>query len=183
MLIIVKLRTNFVGKIYIVIAAENGDVSITSTGVNIPEVVPQEDLQTSRVEMLFRLDGIAQEANETFTLGFNFDLGVLGSSPTLRDTLSGTVVDATGNDRVFNYPLIHVHLHCVAVAFQLSEPEYRESEGLDAMMPVIIAKASDVFLANPVTFMVIPLTVDEALAQGVIESFEAEDPFSPNRAG
>ena len=50
-------------------------------------------------------------------------------------------------------------------------------------MPVVIAKVSDVFIANPVTFMVIPLTVEQALAQGVIESFEAEDSFSPNRAG
>ena len=51
------------------------------------------------------------------------------------------------------------------------------------MMPVIIEKASDIFIANPVTFMVIPLTVGEALAQGVIASFETEHPFSPNRAG
>ena len=48
------------------------------------------------------------------------------------------------------------------------------SEGQDAMMPVVIAKASDVFTATDVTFMVIPLTVDEALAQGVIENFDLE---------
>ena len=73
--------------------------------------------------------------------------------------------------------------HSIGVSFQLSETDYREPEGLNAMMPVIISKASEVFIANPVTFMVIPLTVDQALAQGMIESFEAEDPFSPNRAG
>ena len=134
--------------------------------------------------MLFRLDGIAQEANETFTLGFTFEPGALGNNPTLRDTLSGTVIDANGKDCIVELQIIiFVYFQCIAVTFQLSEADYREPEGPNAMMPVIISKASDVFIANPVTFMVIPLTVGQALAQGVIESFEAEDPFSPNRAG
>ena len=76
-----------------------------------------------------------------------------------------------------------LHFQCIAVFFQLSEADYREPEGPNAMMPVIISKASDVFLANPVTFMVIPLTVDQALAQGVIPNFEPLNQFSPNRAG
>ena len=82
--------------LYSFIAAEN-DVFISSTTINIPVVVPQENLLISDVEMVFRLDGIAQEANETFTLGFVLDPGTLGQNPTLRDTLSGTVVDANGN--------------------------------------------------------------------------------------
>ncbi len=71
----------------------------------------------------------------------------------------------------------------IGVTFQLSEPDYREPEGENAVMPVIISKASDVFIANPVEFMVFPITVDMALVQGVIPFFETLNPFSPNRAG
>ena len=71
----------------------------------------------------------------------------------------------------------------VDVTFQLSEADYREMEGPDAMMPVIIAKASDVFIATDVTFMIIPLTVQQALDRGVIDDFPMEDIFNPNRAG
>ena len=71
----------------------------------------------------------------------------------------------------------------VGVTFQLSEADYREPEGENAMMPVIISKASDVFIANPVEFMVFPITVDMALAQRVIPTFEQLNIFSPNRAG
>ena len=56
---------------------------------------PQDDLQIASTSILFRLDSIAQEENETFTLTFNFRAGELGNNPTLRDTLSGIVVDAT----------------------------------------------------------------------------------------
>ncbi len=56
-------------------------------------------------------------------------------------------------------------------------------EGPDAMMPLVIIKSAECVLANPVTFMVIPLTADEAMAQDVITSFEITNPFSPNRAG
>ena len=51
-------------------------------------------------------------------------------------------------------------------------------------MPVIIVKTTDVILANPVTFMVIPLTIDEAMNRSVITTFDPPDnPNSPNRAG
>ena len=51
------------------------------------------------------------------------------------------------------------------------------------MMMIAIAKSFDVFIANPVTLMVIPLTVDDALNRGVIRTFEPLNTFSPNRAG
>ena len=51
------------------------------------------------------------------------------------------------------------------------------------MMPVTITGAKDVFIANPVTLSVVPLTVDQALVQGVISEFEPFNPISPNRAG
>ncbi len=56
-------------------------------------------------------------------------------------------------------------------------------EGENAMMPVVITKTSDVFLANPVTFTIIPFTIDEAMDQGVISTFEPLNSLSPSRAG
>ena len=53
-------------------------------------------------------------------------------------------------------------------------------------MQVLITKESGIELANPVYFRITPLTVEDALARGVISSeFEQENPdnrFSPNRA-
>ncbi len=71
----------------------------------------------------------------------------------------------------------------IGVTFQLSEADYREPEGENAVMPAIISKPSDVFIANPVEFVVFPITVDQALTQDVILTFEPLNPFSPNRAG
>ena len=53
-------------------------------------------------------------------------------------------------------------------------------------MPVVIAKDSQVFLANPVTFLVIPWTVQQAIDEGLIPNLinvPEGTPFSPNRAG
>ncbi len=170
-------------------AAEDVDVQITSPGITIPAVVPQVDLQTSSVEMIFRLDGISQEANETFSLGFQFQEGIFGPNPTLQDALQGTVVDANSKNNKNDITMVHWCIYILlcllytAVTFQLSESDYIQREGSNAMMPVVITKASDVFIANPVTFLVIPLTVDQALDQQVINSFEPLNSFSPNRAG
>ena len=49
-------------------------------------------------------------------------------------------------------------------------------------MEVLITKESGIQLANPVYFRITPLTVDDALARGVIKEFEDENMFSPNRA-
>ena len=56
-------------------------------------------------------------------------------------------------------------------------------EGPDAMMRVTIAKTTSVIFASPVIFMVVPLTIDEALDNGVLAEFEPLDLISPNRAG
>lgn len=53
----------------------------------------------------------------------------------------------------------------------------------DAVMPVRIAKLADVVLANPVTFRVSPLTVEQALDMNVISSFPFENFRMPDRAG
>ena len=68
------------------------------------------------------------------------------------------------------------------MTFQLSESDYRETEGPNAAMQVIISKVADIFLATPVLFIVIPMTVDRALDLDVIDSFEPLD-LSSNRAG
>ena len=71
------------------------DVGLDFPRINVPEVVPQDDLQIASTTILFRLDPVSQEENETFTLTLLIRPGELGNNPTLRDTLSGVVVDAT----------------------------------------------------------------------------------------
>ena len=56
-------------------------------------------------------------------------------------------------------------------------------EAPNAMLTVIISKVSEVLMATDITFMIIPLTVDQALLQGVINEFEHLDRLNPNRAG
>ena len=68
------------------------------------------------------------------------------------------------------------------ITFQLSEDDYTQNEEPNAKMEVLITKGSGVVLANPVYFKVTPMTVDYAIARGVIGEFEEENPFSPNRA-
>ena len=58
---------------------------------------------------------------------------------------------------------------------RLSDDDYVTFEGVDTAVPVRITKDSTTRLANPVIFRVTPLTVDDALAQGVIDYFEAEE--------
>ena len=83
---------------------------------------------------------------------------------------------------------------CVVIEFQLSEDDFQKSEGElllptdpTAVVEVLISKNQDVFLANPICFRITPLTVDEALALGVIDTVpDAIGPLdrrSPNRAG
>ena len=74
-------------------------------------------------------------------------------------------------------------IYNVEVTFQFSEADYRAVEGPGVVMPVVISKPSEILIATDITFMVIPLTVDQALAQNVIESFSTSDAFNPNRAG
>ena len=71
----------------------------------------------------------------------------------------------------------------VGVTFQLSQESYRAIEGPNAMLTATLFKTPEVSIATNATFMVIPLTVDQALQRGVIDEFESLDPFNPNRAG
>ena len=63
----------------------------------------------------------------------------------------------------------------------MGEDDYRESESDD--LEITIAKDQNVTLANPVTVRITPLTVPEALARGIITTFDDDDILSPNRAG
>ena len=74
-----------------------------------------------------------------------------------------------------------MHFLFSVISFQLSEEDYGETE--NAVMPVRITRSPpDVVLANPVTFSVTPLTVEQALEEGVITDFPNENLDSPNRA-
>ena len=78
-------------------------------------------------------------------------------------------------------------VYCVGVTFELSEEDYRSREGdIPGFMPVIISKDSEVFIANPIVFRVIPLTLGQAEAQRLIPDVIptiTDNPFSPVRAG
>ena len=53
----------------------------------------------------------------------------------------------------------------------------------DLIMPVLVAKDSYQRLANPVTLRVTPLTVDAAVARGIVEdTIVPNNKISPNRA-
>ena len=69
----------------------------------------------------------------------------------------------------------------------MSDNNYREREGDTGFMPVTIVKDSEKFLANPVTFIVIPWTIAQAEAEGLIPGMITVpyygNPFSPNSAG
>ena len=67
------------------------------------------------------------------------------------------------------------------ITFGFLEYDYHESESGD--LEITIAKDQDVTLANPVTVRITPLTVPEALARGIITTFDDDDSLSPNRAG
>ena len=74
----------------------------------------------------------------------------------------------------------------LAVTFEFTNDDYREREGGTGFMPVIISKDSEVFIANPIIFRVIPLTIGEAESQGLIPNVISAIPdhyFSPVRAG
>lgn len=66
---------------------------------------------------------------------------------------------------------------------QLSEEDFTQSESA-AALDVHISKSRNIFIANPVRFRVSPLTIDEALARGIMTDnrLPPDESFSPNRA-
>ena len=74
-------------------------------------------------------------------------------------------------------------IHAV-ITFELSEADYRATED-EETADVRISKNQDFTLANPVTFRVTPLTVQQALDRGIIDSYPTpgDENVSPSRAG
>ena len=70
------------------------------------------------------------------------------------------------------------------VLFRFSEGNYRQTEMLNAMMPVKITKGQNTQLANPVTFRIFPLTVSAALTRSLDVPADAQImlPDSPLQA-
>lgn len=165
------------------------DVEFIFSRAIFPELVEQDELQTLSIPILFRLDLIAQEEDETFTLTLTVPSGDLGANPTLRNSYSGVIMDATCNSKNFlNYTFKNsFSIFAIAVTFGFSEEDYREREGSTGFMPVIVAKTSfEIFLANPITFVVIPLTISEAEDRGLVPdviTVARDNIFSPSRAG
>ena len=62
--------------------------------------------------------------------------------------------------------MILLLLLSAGVEFRLSDDNYRQMEGPNALMPVSIEKIVG-GLANPIIFRVTPLTVQEAEARGI----------------
>ncbi len=50
-------------------------------------------------------------------------------------------------------------------------------------LSVVIQRPQDIFLANPVTLSVSPLTIPQAIARGLLDDEDSDNPFSPERAG
>ena len=75
----------------------------------------------------------------------------------------------------------------IVVNLQLSEDDSSQPEEANAAMEIAISKNPDVFLANPIRFRITPLTVQQALDRGIIDTVPDAigllDPRSPNRAG
>ena len=74
-------------------------------------------------------------------------------------------------------------LHTV-ITFELSEADFRAVED-EEIANVKISKNQEFTLANPVTFRITPLTVQQALVRGIIDSYPTPDDenVSPSRAG
>ncbi len=72
------------------------DIYIPSFHKMIPQV--NNSSQAGSIPVRFQLtpDEIAQEGNKTFSLSFTAEPGAFGVNATLRNRLSGTIVDATG---------------------------------------------------------------------------------------
>lgn len=75
--------------------------------------------------------------------------------------------------------------YATGIEIGFSEDDYREAEGEGAAIPLFISRSESVLLANPVLVRVTPLTIDEALARGIIGDFPTptDERFSPSRAG
>ena len=138
------------------------------------------------IEFSLSVDNIAQELDETFEINFVVPDGTFGSGASIRNRLEGVIIDSDGRLMQWLVKVLAIQQFLpptTEIDFQLSEVDYTQNEEPNAELEVLITKGSGVTLANPVNFKVTPMTVDDAIARGVIGEFENESLVSPNRAG
>ena len=129
------------------------------------------------------MDYTSQEPNETFVLRLQVsNTSQFGVDANIRDRLEGVIIDSDGKLTVQSPHFMLTFLPTTVITFQLSQEEYIKNEEPNAVMEVLIIKGSSIQLANPVYFRVTPLTVNDALARGVIGQYEEENRHSPNQA-
>ena len=155
----------------------SSDVSLRTTQGRF---LPSDVDEPKDVEFALLVDNIAQESNETFAIVLSTNH--FGGGATIRDRLEGVIIDSDGRLTVQSPHFMLTFLPTTVITFQLSEGDYTQNEQPNAVMEVLITKGSGIQLANPVYFRITPLTVEDALARGVISEFEPENGYSPNRA-
>ena len=76
----------------------NDDVQLTSNRVIVTQISPSSDLQPFPITFTFRLDRVAQEGDENFTIAIEFNSIYLGSTPKprIRDRMTGSIQDSNG---------------------------------------------------------------------------------------
>ena len=137
------------------------------------------------IEFSLRVDNIAQEFDETFVITLEVPEGTFGQGANIRNRLEGVIIDSDGRLTQWLIKVLAIQLFLsptTEIDFTLSEEDYTQNEEPNAVLDALITKGSGVALANPVYFRASLLTVDDAIARGVISEFEDENPFSPNRA-
>ena len=160
------------------------DYFLSTTRIRTTAIAP-----LSSVAFTLRVDGVTQELNETFTL--RVLLGTSLSNPRLFpitplrivDTLNGTIIDKE-SEYFCPFRLNFTMKFPIAIRFQLSQPDYVASEH-ELFVGAKILKSPDVVLANDAIFRVTPLTIDQALARGVLPSYTEppDEDVSPSKAG
>ena len=71
------------------------DIQLASPRVVVTQISPSPSLECFPVSFAYRVDGVAQEMNETFTLSVDFDIAYLGMDPPMiRKTLRGIIQDS-----------------------------------------------------------------------------------------
>lgn len=75
--------------------ADFSDVELTTPNVLITRISPSDDLQLFPVGFFCKVDGVAQELLENFSLTIELNSVFLGttSAPIIRNTFNGTIRD------------------------------------------------------------------------------------------
>ena len=146
--------------------------------MTVPSNTFRPTASTPLVPVFFtlRVDRVSQEINETFNITLK-----LNPRTVPNPTITVTIIDTDGelNSQCCSYKYFIIII--IVVTFELAEDDYLQIEGGD--LEIIVLKNKGVTLSNPVTVRITPLTVPEALARGIITTFDDDDSLSPNRAG